>query len=140
MKLWSAVIVGYFMLAAVRPAAAQDVPRIDYSSLLEGVVKHVLKRTSREGLPGKHHFQIKFCTRMKGVRISTHLRDLQGPEMTIVLQHRFWDLVVLEDRFEVTVTFDSIPERLVVPFAAIATFSDPSESFDLDVRDCPPLS
>jgi len=103
---------------------------IDYQALaqnaMRGIVRTVLTRVAKSGLPGEHHFYIAFKTSAPGVILSQRLREKYPEEMTVVLQHRFWDLVVGEDRFEVKLTFDSVPERLVVPFAAIKVFFDPS--------------
>lgn len=108
---------------------------IDYESLaqdaMRGVVRTVLARTAKSGLPGDHHFYISFDTQAPGVVISKRLRDKYPEEMTIVLQHRFWDLNVTEERFEVKLTFDGIPERLVVPFSALKIFFDPSVRYGL---------
>ena len=83
------------------------------------------------GLPGEHHFYISFDTTMPGVQLSRRLREKYPEEMTVVLQHRFWDLLVNDERFEVKLSFDGAPERLVVPFAAIRVFYDPSVRFGL---------
>lgn len=108
---------------------------IDYEALaqdaMRGVVRAVLARTAKSGLPGDHHFYISFDTQARGVVLSKRLRDKYPEEMTIVLQHRFWDLNVTEDRFEVKLTFDGIPERLVVPFSALKIFFDPSVRYGL---------
>ncbi len=108
---------------------------IDYEALaqdaMRGVVRAVLSRTAKSGLPGDHHFYISFDTQHPGVILSKRLREKYPEEMTIVLQHRFWDLNVTEDRFEVKLTFDGIPERLVVPFAALKIFFDPSVRYGL---------
>jgi hypothetical protein len=108
---------------------------IDYESLaqdaMRGVIRTVLARTAKSGLPGDHHFYISFDTQAPGVVLSKRLKDKYPEEMTIVLQHRFWDLAVTEDRFEVKLTFDGIPERLVVPFSALKVFFDPSVRYGL---------
>jgi hypothetical protein len=98
---------------------------------LRGVVRKVLHGAARDGLPGDHHFYISFDTRAEGVRLSTRMLAQYPEEMTVVLQHQFWDLVVTEDGFEVGVSFGGIPERLAVPFAAIKGFFDPSVQFGL---------
>lgn len=98
---------------------------------MRGVVRSVLKQTERNGLPGEHHFYISFNTRAPGVILSRRLKEKYQHEMTIVLQHRFWGLVVTDDRFEVNLTFDGIPERLVVPFLAVRVFVDPSVRYGL---------
>lgn len=98
---------------------------------LRGVVKAVLTDVAARGLPGDHHFFISFDTRADGVKISDRLRDKYPEDLTIVLQYQFWDLIVHEDKFEVGVSFNGIPERLTVPFAAIKGFFDPSVQFGL---------
>jgi hypothetical protein len=108
---------------------------IDYEALaqgaMRGIVRTVLVRVAQSGLPGEHHFYIAFRTDAPGVVLSKRLKEKYPEEMTVVLQHRFWDLVVSEDRFEVKLTFDSVPERLVVPFSAIKVFFDPSVPYGL---------
>ena len=114
-------------------------PTIDYESLaqdaLRGLVRTVLIQTAKTGLPGEHHFYISFDTTATGVVLSKRLKGKYPQEMTVVLQHRFWDLIVQDDRFEVKLTFDGIPERLVVPFAAIRVFFDPSVRYGLQFED-----
>ena len=114
-------------------------PSIDYESLaqeaMRGVVRTVLTRAAKSGLPGDHHFYISFDTETAGVILSKRLRERYPHEMTIVLQHRFWDLSVTDERFEVKLTFDGIPERLVVPFSAIKVFFDPSVRYGLQFED-----
>ena len=108
---------------------------IDYEALaqsaMRGIVRTVLTRVAKSGLPGEHHFYIAFNTEAPGVSLSKRLKEKYPEEMTVVLQHRFWDLIVNEERFEVKLTFDGIPERLVVPFAAIKVFFDPSVPYGL---------
>lgn len=108
---------------------------IDYEGLaqeaMRGVVRTVLARTAKDGLSGDHHFYISFDTEAEGVILSRRLKEKYPREMTIVLQHRFWGLSVSDDRFEVKLTFDGIPERLVIPFAAVKVFFDPSVRFGL---------
>lgn len=110
-------------------------PSIDYAKLqqeaMRGVVRAVLQRIVKTGLPGEHHFYVSFLTQAPGVILSKRLKEKYPHEMTIVLQHRFWDLIVSDERFEVKLTFDGIPERLVVPFAAIKVFIDPSVRYGL---------
>src|SRR5215471_15693479 len=89
---------------------------------LRGVVRTVLIDAAKNGLPGDHHFYISFDTRAEGVRLSPRLAALYPEEMTIVLQHQFWDLITSDHGFEVGLSFNGIPERLVVPFAAIKGF------------------
>jgi uncharacterized protein len=98
---------------------------------MRSVVRTVLTDAATKGLPGDHHFYISFDTLAEGVVLSPRLRAQYPKEMTIVLQHQFWDLTVTNDRFEVGLSFSGIPERLVVPFRAIAGFADPSVQFVL---------
>jgi hypothetical protein len=98
---------------------------------MRSVVRTVLTDAATKGLPGEHHFYISFDTRAEGVVLSPRIRAQYPKEMTIVLQHQFWDLIVTNDRFEVGLSFSGIPERLVVPFRAIAGFADPSVQFVL---------
>ena len=98
---------------------------------LRGVLRRVLTDAAEHGLPGEHHFFITFLSTADGVKLSPRLLAQYPEEMTIILQHQFWDLVVTEDRFEVGLSFGGIPERLVVPFAAIKCLLDPSVQFGL---------
>jgi hypothetical protein len=98
---------------------------------LHGVLRRVLTDAATHGLPGEHHFFITFLSSADGVKLSPRLLAQYPEEMTIILQHQFWDLVVTDDRFEVGLSFGGIPERLVVPFSAIKSFFDPSVQFGL---------
>jgi hypothetical protein len=98
---------------------------------LRGVVRTVLSDAAAKGLPGDHHFYITFDTRAEGVRLSPRLLSQYPEEMTIVLQHQFWDLSVTDDAFEVGLSFNGIPERLMVPLEAIKAFFDPTVQFGL---------
>lgn len=98
---------------------------------LRGVVGRVLTDVARDGLPGEHHLYLSFDTRAAGVRISPRLKERYPEEMTIVLQHQFWDLIVTDQFFEVGLSFNGIPERLHVPYAALKGFFDPSVKFGL---------
>jgi uncharacterized protein len=102
---------------------------------LRGVVRSVLTDAAKKGLPGDHHFYISFDTRADGVRLSDRLRAQYPEEMTIILQHQFWDLKVGEGDFEVGLSFGGIPERLTVPFEAINGFFDPSVQFGLQFEE-----
>jgi hypothetical protein len=112
--------------------------QIPYEALvldaLRSVVRAVLLRVQKRGVPGEHAFFITFDTQAPGVGLSKRLKDQYPQEMTIVLQHQFWDLNVTEDRFEVRLSFNTIPERLVIPYQAIRIFSDPSVQFALALR------
>ncbi len=98
---------------------------------LRGVVRQVLNDVARNGLQGEHHFFITFKTAAPGLRLSGRMRDRYPDEMTVILQHQFWGLTVTEAGFEVGLSFNNMPERLFVPFAAITMFQDPSVTFGL---------
>jgi hypothetical protein len=99
---------------------------------LRGMVRDVLAEAAKnKGMPGEHHFFITFDTTAEDVRLSERLRAQYPAEMTIVLQHQFWDLKVSDEGFEVGLSFGGVAERLVVPFDAIKAFADPSVQFTL---------
>ena len=102
---------------------------------LRGMLRRVLLDTAKNGLPGEHHFYISFDTRAEGVRLSPRMLAQYPTEMTVVLQHQFWDLVVNDNGFEVGVSFGGVPERLAVPFAAVKGFFDPSVQFGLQFEE-----
>ena len=102
---------------------------------LRGVVRAVLADTAKKGLPGDHHFYISFETQAEGVRLSDRLRAQYPEDMTIILQHQFWDLAVSDAGFEVGMSFGGIPEKLYVPFAAVTGFFDPSVQFGLQFEE-----
>ncbi len=100
---------------------------------LRGVIRKVLSEVAATGhLPGDHHFFITFITGAPGVRISPHLKSKYPEQMTIVIQHQFWDLKVTETLFEIGLSFSDVPERLIVPFSAVRGFYDPSVNFELE--------
>lgn len=117
----------------------QDLIRYDVlaQDALRGVIRKVLSEVVKTGLPGDHHFFITFLTSAPGVRLSSRLREKYPELMTIVIQHQYWDLSVNDTVFEVGLSFSDIPERLLIPFAAIRGFYDPAVNFELefDVRD-----
>jgi hypothetical protein len=96
---------------------------------LRSVVRKVLADTARAGLVGEHHFNIAFKTQAPGVVAPAAVKSRFPDEMSIILQHEFWDLVVKEDAFEVSLNFSRKPERLTVPFDSITGFTDPSVPF-----------
>jgi uncharacterized protein len=114
---------------------------LDYPSLVRrallGVVRDVLDRTAREGLPGEHHFFLAFRTDHPGVEMPDWLRSEQGDEMTIVLQHQFWDLSVAEEGFSVALKFAGRPAKVSVPFEALVAFTDPAVPLGLRLADSP---
>jgi hypothetical protein len=99
---------------------------------LRAVVRRVLADVAKTGsLPGEHHFYVTFDTRAPGVKLSTRMREQYPEEMTVVLQHQFWDLAVTDTHFEVALSFNGVSEKLVVPLDAIKGFFDPSVQFGL---------
>ncbi|HXH52243.1 MAG TPA: ClpXP protease specificity-enhancing factor SspB [Sphingomicrobium sp.] len=109
---------------------------IPYDEIVQEALRDVVGRVLREveasgGLPGDHHFYITFKTRMAGVAIPKHLIERFPDEMTIVLQHRFWDLKVGAEAFSVGLSFGGMPSMLEVPFAAVTRFHDPAVEFSL---------
>ena len=113
--------------------ASKDLIRYDLlvQDALKGVVRKVLGDAARDGLQGEHHFYISFKTDFPGVRLSQRMRDKYPQDMTIVLQHQFWDLGITEHAFEVGLSFSGVPERLLIPFDALTGFFDPSVHFGL---------
>jgi len=112
---------------------AEDLIRYDIlaQDALRGVVRKVLSEVARTGLPGEHHFFVTFATQAPGVRISSRLLAQYPEEMTIVIQHQYWDLAVTEHAFDIGLSFNGVPERLHVPFTAVKAFVDPSVHFGL---------
>jgi hypothetical protein len=101
---------------------------------LRSVVKEALKRTEKQGLLGSHHFYLTFRTRDPGVEIPDFLLERYPEEMTVVIQNQFWGLKVSDEAFEVGLTFQKMPTTLVIPFAALTAFVDPSVQFGLQFR------
>jgi hypothetical protein len=103
------------------------------SRALRAVAVDALEHVAREGLPGEHHFYISFRTNHPGVTIPGHLKARYPHEMTIVLQHRFWDLAVdrTAQRFSVGLSFSGVASMLSIPFAALTAFQDPHAQFGL---------
>jgi len=99
---------------------------------LRSVVQRVLERIDAEGgLPGAHHFYIAFRTRYPGVDMPKHLLERYPDEMTIVIQHRYWDLAINDERFTIGLSFNQVPAKLSIPFAAVTGFVDPAVNFAL---------
>jgi uncharacterized protein len=98
---------------------------------VEEVIEHYTKQAS---MPGEHHFYITFLTDYPGVKIPDYLRDRYPGEMTIVLQYQFSDLFVDAEKMGVTLSFNNVPERLVIPLSAISIFADPSVNFALQFQ------
>lgn len=97
---------------------------------LRNVIRKVLADVATAGLPGEHHFFITFLTHAAGVEISSRLKERYPEQMTIVLQHQFWDLHVEDDYFQVKLSFSDIPEKLTIPFSAVQVFYDPTAAFE----------
>lgn len=114
----------------------EDVLRYDrmVETALRGVVRDALLLVQREGLPGGHHFYITFRTQFPGAEVPAHMVALHPEEITIVIQHQFWDLNVSDTGFEITLSFNQTPETCRVPFAAITGFADPYAKFGLQFQ------
>jgi hypothetical protein len=110
-------------------------PQINYELLVENALKDVVRSaliiTQETGLPGETHFFITFNTNHDGVNIPDRLKESHPDKMTIIIQHQFWDLVVDQVHFEITLSFGGQKEHLSVPFTAITEFNDPSAGFGL---------
>lgn len=113
-----------------------DILRYDrmVESALRGVVRRSIEEVIEHGLPDEHHFYITFLTDYQGVNIPDYLRERYPGEMTIVLQYQFSDLSVDDEKMQVTLSFNNVPERLVVPLNAISIFADPSVNFALQFQ------
>jgi len=109
--------------------------KIRYDLLIQEALRSVMRRVlgdaARDGMPGEHHVFITFRTDEPGVRISPRTKERFPEEITIILQHQFWDLSVTEFGFEVGLSFSNVPERLSVPWEALSGFFDPSVEFGL---------
>jgi len=119
---------------------AEDTPPIDqmdYEALtmeaLRGTVRLALRRAAEpSGIPGEHHFYITFKTRGRGVSVPPDVLAKYPDDMTVVLQHQYWDLAVEHDLFSVMLKFGGMPKVLTVPYAAVTRFYDPSVQFLLE--------
>lgn len=102
---------------------------------LRSVVRRVLDRIDAEGgLPGSHHFYIAFRTRYPGVEMPKHLLERYPEEMTVIIQHRYWDLAIDDQKFTIGLSFNQVPAKLVIPFDAITGFVDPAVNFALQFQ------
>lgn len=104
---------------------------------LRAMVQRILRQTQHEGLDGNHHFYISFNTTHSAVRLSPQLRERYPEEMTIVVQHQYWDLEVASQHFSLMLSFNNIPEKLVIPFEAVTAFADPSVRFGVQFHTRP---
>ena len=112
---------------------------IPYDEIVQDALRAVVGRVLGEvaqsgGLPGEHHFYITFKTQAPGVDIPQHLTQRFPDEMTIVIQNRFWELKVAPDRFEVGLSFNQVPAKLLIPFSAVTGFVDPAVNFALQFQ------
>lgn len=111
---------------------------MDYSQMVEdalkGVVRTAMQKAATDGLHGNHHFYVTFLTRHEGVELPDHLLERYPNDITIVLQHQFWDMEVADDAFEVSLSFNKLPTRIRVPWEAITSFADPSVQFALQFQ------
>jgi len=111
---------------------------LNYPALIDtamrSMVRDLMRRVQVEGLPGEHHFYISYDTQHPGVRMSDQLRGKYPKDITIVMQHQFWDFKVEDAQFHVTLSFGGAPEKLTVPYAALTAFADPSIKFGLQFQ------
>ena len=113
---------------------------IDYNKVIDqamrGIVKKCIKFVEKKGgkLPGTHHFYITFDTTHPEVKMSPQLMKSHKDQMTIVIQHQFWDLKAEENHFEVTLSFNNVREKLVIPYDSLISFADPSARFGLQFQ------
>ena len=112
-----------------------DPDKIDYHAILQDAlrdaVRRVLEQVAEHGLPGEHHLYIGFRTSFPGVQVPRFLRDQYPEEVTIILQHQFWGLEITPEDFSVLLSFGGSRQQVVVPFAALTAFADPSADFGL---------
>jgi hypothetical protein len=112
---------------------------LDYGKLIDDAMHHVVRSAlhivDKTGLTHDHHFFITFNTRHPGVMIADELLEKYPEEMTIVMQHQYWDLTIEEERFSIVLSFDNIKQNLTVPFASLVSFADPSVKFGLQFAD-----
>lgn len=112
---------------------------IPYDEIVQEALRSVVRRVLGDieaagGLPGNHHFYIAFKTRAPGVDLPKHLHERYPDEMTIVIQHRYWDLQVGEDRFSIGLSFNQVPAKLTIPYSAVTGFVDPAVNFALQFQ------
>ncbi|MBI1301972.1 MAG: hypothetical protein GC137_10020 [Alphaproteobacteria bacterium] len=114
-----------------------------YDRMVEGALRSVVKKAIEDviehydgsaGMPGDHHFYITFLTDYPGVKIPNYLKERYPGEMTIVLQYQFSDLSVDNEKMSVTLSFNDVPEKLIVPLSSISIFADPSVNFALQFQ------
>ncbi len=112
-----------------------DTSIIDYDKLVENSLRHVvtqtLKLVEQKGLPGDHHFYITFFTKFAGVKIPNALLKTYPEEMTIVIQHQFFDLNVEEEQFSISLSFNNVQHNLTIPYSSISYYADPHAKFGL---------
>ena len=101
---------------------------------LRGVVRTAMQQVQEQGLRGNHHLYVSFLTHYPGVVVADYLREKYQKEMTIVLQHQFWDLDISGDTLDLTLSFNKVPERLIIPYEAMTGFADPSVQFGLQFQ------
>ena len=108
---------------------------IDYGGMMhramQRLIAEVLEQIAAEGLPGEHHFFITFDTRDPDVEMADWLRERYPEEMTIVIQHRYWDLAIDDEGFQIGLSFNQVPAKLRIPFDAVTGFVDPAVDFTL---------
>jgi hypothetical protein len=127
------------MIGCEEAALSREKPgkdQIGYEALTQAALKGVMRAAMQKAakgsaLPGEHHFYVTFRTGARGVEMADHLKDRFPEEMTVVIQHQYWDFLVSDDGFEIVLKFSGAPQRLCVPFSAVTRFFDPSVNFGL---------
>ena len=108
------------------------IPYKDYiNDALRHVIRDVLETTSKQGLPGEHHFYVTFATDHEDIQIPDHLLKQYPEKMTIIIQYQYSKLIVEDEGFNISLVFRSAPEPIYVPFDAILDFTDPVAQFHL---------
>ncbi len=101
---------------------------------LRGVVKQAIEEVKDDGMLGDHRFYITFYTQFPGVKIPDYLKESYPEEMTVVLQYQFFDLEIDDEKLSVSLSFNNVPEHIVIPLEAISIFADPSVNFALQFQ------
>ena len=111
---------------------------IDYQKIVDNslrkVIKHVLKHVYENGIEGDHHLYITFLTQYEGVEIPEYLINEYPNEITIILQHQFWNLEIDENYFSISLSFNNNTENIKVPYNSITSLADPSVNFGLQFK------
>ena len=118
--------------------------QINYKALIEDamltMVKDILNKISNSGLPKNHHFLITFLSNSEGVIIPDWMKEKYPDKMTIIIRNWFENLYVTEKKFEISLNFNNIVERLTIPFNSLELFADPSVDFAISFNQSTKMS